>query len=228
LTEDAATAKKKDQFPASHMNMKRTIFIDFDGTITRVDTCNAMLKAFASDGWQEINEQWERGELATQACARQLFQLFKTDMDGIKRLMRNIEIDPSFKDFLNLCRRKNYQVYVLSDGYDICIETVFENNGIKLPYYANKLIYGQAFQIQSPNINLSCGNCGTCKTRLMAELTEPGSQVVYIGDGYSDMCPVKNADLVFAKGTLYQFCLEQGISAIRYHTFGDIRSYLSA
>lgn len=77
MTEDAATAKKKDQFPASHMNMKRTIFIDFDGTITRVDTCNAMLKAFASDGWQEINEQWERGELATQACARQLFQLFK-------------------------------------------------------------------------------------------------------------------------------------------------------
>jgi len=208
------------------MNMKRTIFVDFDGTITKEDTCNAMLKAFASDGWQEINERWERGELATLDCARQLFQLLQTDMDGIKKLIMDIEIEPSFKDFLSLCRKENYLVYVLSDGYDICIETVFKNNGIELPYYANKLIYKQAFQIQSPNHNPSCGNCGTCKTKLVTELTEPGSQVVYIGDGYSDMCPVKSADLVFAKGALYQYCLEQGISAIHYHTFWDICNYL--
>lgn len=33
--------------------MKRVFFVDFDGTITKVDVCAAMVEAFAGDGWRK-------------------------------------------------------------------------------------------------------------------------------------------------------------------------------
>ncbi|MDD4238002.1 MAG: MtnX-like HAD-IB family phosphatase [Desulfotomaculaceae bacterium] len=206
--------------------MKRTIFIDFDGTITKVDTCAAMVEAFAAEGWQEINEKWERKELSTQDCANRTFQLIAAGIEDIAKLMGSMEIDDTFKEFLSVCREKGYKVFVLSDGYDFCIEAVFKKYDIAALYYANKMVYDQGFQIQCPHFNDSCGNCGTCKTKLMAGLKEEGSQAVYIGDGYSDTCPARHADVVFAKGDLYNYCLEQGIKTIHYDTFADILAYI--
>lgn len=205
--------------------MKRTIFIDFDGTITKVDTCAAMVEAFAAEGWQEINEKWERKELSTQDCANRTFQLFDAGIEDISKLMESMEIDDFFKDFLNICRELGYKVYVLSDGYDYCIDAVFQKNDIEAPYYANRMMYEQGFKIECAHFNEACGNCGTCKTKLMAALKEVGSQTVYIGDGYSDTCPAMNADIVFAKGDLYKYCQDKGIRAILYNNFADIICY---
>ena len=33
--------------------MKRVFFVEFDGTITKVDVCAAMVEAFAGDGWRK-------------------------------------------------------------------------------------------------------------------------------------------------------------------------------
>ncbi|TEB05234.1 2-hydroxy-3-keto-5-methylthiopentenyl-1-phosphate phosphatase [Pelotomaculum schinkii] len=206
--------------------MKKTIFVDFDGTITKVDTCAAMVEAFAEEGWQEINEKWERKELSTQECANRTFQLFRAGIDDIAGLMEKMEIDNFFKQFLSICREKGYKVYVLSDGYDFCIEAVFEKYDIQVPYYANKMLYDRGFKIECPHFNESCGNCGTCKTKLMTALKEEG-QAVYIGDGYSDTCPAMHADVVFAKGDLYIYCLKKGIKTIRYETFADILAYIA-
>lgn len=56
----------------------------------------------------------------------------------------------------------------------------------------------------------------------MLKLKEKDSQAVYIGDGYSDVCPATKADVVFAKDTLYEICREKGIQAIAYRNFKDI------
>lgn len=206
--------------------MKKTIFVDFDGTITKVDTCAAMVKAFAAEGWQEINEQWERKELSTKECASKTFQLFRVGMIEVAGLMERMEIDDFFKEFLCFCRTKNYKVFVLSDGYDFCVDKVFKKYNLEVSYYANKMFYEQGFQIDCPHFNEACGNCGTCKKNLMAALNEPGSQTVYIGDGYSDICPAMHADVVFAKKDLYNYCMAKGINAIHYETFADILTHL--
>ena len=206
--------------------MKKTIFIDFDGTITKVDTCAAMVEAFAAEGWQEINDRWERKELSTVDCANQTFALFHAGMEDITKLMESIEIDDFFIDFLHHCRELDYKVYVLSDGYDFCIEAVFRKYGLQVPYYSNKMMYNQGFQIECAHFNESCGNCGTCKTKLMTALKEKGSETVYIGDGYSDTCPAVHADIVFAKGVLYNYCLAKGIKTIHYETFADILAHI--
>jgi 2-hydroxy-3-keto-5-methylthiopentenyl-1-phosphate phosphatase len=201
--------------------MRKVFFIDFDGTITRRDTCAAMVEEFARDGWQELNDQWERRELSTQECANLIFALFDATIHDIARFIYEIEIDPYFSKFLELCRSHDYKVYILSDGYDFNIETILGKYNLQVPYYANKLVYGSAFAIECPYINEDCGKCGTCKTRLMESL-KGECQSIYIGDGYSDTCPAQHADLVYAKDTLYRFCLEKGIKAIPYRNFNDI------
>jgi len=205
--------------------VKRVFFIDFDGTITKTDTCAAMVEAFAADGWEELNKLWERKELSTEDCANMTFKLFHATLDDVGKLMETMEVDEYFRQFLDMCREKGYQVYVLSDGYDFNIKTVFRKYNIEVPYYANRMVYNHGLKIECPHSNPACGNCGTCKTRLMEELSEEGSQVIYIGDGYSDTCPAAKADLVFAKGVLYEFCREKGIDAVHFEDFRDIVSY---
>lgn len=201
---------------------KRVFFVDFDGTITRVDTCVAMVEAFAEPGWREIDELWARKEISTEECANRIFRLFKAGPEEIRELVESLEIDPFFKDFLAFCRDGGHRVFVLSDGYDYNIELIFRKHGIAVPYYANRLVYDGGFRIECPHLNPSCATCGTCKKSLMERLREPGEQVIYIGDGYSDTCPAAHADLVFAKGTLYSYCREKGIPVLHFESFKDI------
>ena len=202
--------------------IRYAFFTDFDGTITKCDTCEAMVKTFAQDGWEEINRLWEQKLLSTQECAEQTFRLFNAVPDDITQLMATIEIDEYFKDFINLVKKRGEKLTILSDGYDLCIKTVLMQNDICLPFYANKLIYNGRFMIECINSNETCSLCGTCKKNLMEMLREKCETVVYIGDGYSDQCPAEHADIVFAKGSLTNYCNEKSIKYFPFNNFKDI------
>jgi 2-hydroxy-3-keto-5-methylthiopentenyl-1-phosphate phosphatase len=207
--------------------MKKMFFIDFDGTITEVDTCVAVLNAFAKDGWKDINDMWERKELTTEECAERALQLINVGPGELKSFLKTIKIDDYFLDFLAFCQQRGEQVYVLSDGYDLHIDTIFCKYGIKLPYYANQLRYDSGFQIISHYKNYTCGDCGTCKTTLMKRLNKEGYQCIYIGDGCSDTCPAEHADMVFAKDMLYEHCMKHGVAATHFNNFREIILYLT-
>lgn len=202
--------------------MKKIFFIDFDGTITTVDTCMKMIETFAREGWQKINQMWEAGEFSTVECANGIFALLDALPEDIAKLMGTIEIDPYFIEFLFQCQRRDEQVYILSDGYAENIRPIIDKYQIEVPYYANKMVYDNGYHILSPYNNASCNKCGTCKTNLMQQLLGEDAESIYIGDGYSDICPAEHADIVYAKGTLYDYCVKHGIPAVPYKSFKDI------
>jgi 2-hydroxy-3-keto-5-methylthiopentenyl-1-phosphate phosphatase len=47
--------------------------------------------------------------------------------------------------------------------------------------------------------------------------------IVYVGDGYSDQCPVRYADFVFAKRHLRTYCQRQNITFFEFNHFGDVQ-----
>ena len=53
-----------------------------------------------------------------------------------------------------------------------------------------------------------------------------GGQIVYIGDGFSDRCAARQADVVFAKADLAQFCQQSDIPYVSFTSFREIMDYL--
>lgn len=208
--------------------MKLAFFVDFDGTITKEDTCEAMVKAFTKGDWESLDKKWQQGELSTEECARQTFKMFDADKISVKKfLQENMEIDDYFIPFVDLCRQRGHCLYILSDGYDFNIKVVLEKYGLTgITYYANELVItGRTFDIRCPYGSKSCPRCGVCKAGIMQRLKPGDSLAVYIGDGYSDICPAKSADVVFARKTLLAYCRENGIPAKEFRDFSDVISF---
>ncbi|MCF6095500.1 MtnX-like HAD-IB family phosphatase [Thermovorax subterraneus] len=208
---------------------KKVFFIDFDGTITDKDTCFAMTEKFARGNWQELELKWQKGEISTEECARETFKLFDANEQELKNfLLENIKIDDYFIDFVEFCRQKGYEIYILSDGYDFNIETIFGKYGISgIPYFANKLVIeGMRFDIECTYSSKTCPQCGTCKADLLEKLKPANAISIYVGDGYSDICAAKKADVIFAKGVLLLHLRQEGTPAIAYSDFSDILKWL--
>jgi len=66
--------------------------------------------------------------------------------------------------------------------------------------------------VYSPRLG-DCPRCGpgACKAAVLRELRRPGDTVWVFGDGASDLCPAREADLVFARGHLADACAAEGL-----------------
>lgn len=208
------------------MSKRAMIFIDFDGTISRQDVCCAMVNKFAREGWEGINLLWEAGSLSTEECARLTLELMEVEPKELEAFFQDVEIDPTFIEFVNWAAQQGYPLAVLSDGYDNYIEKVWSRYGLSIPYYANHLEYAEGWRINCLHQDKECEKCGVCKLDLMQEQLPPGYQSIYIGDGYSDICPAEHADIVFAKDTLARLCQEKGIAFYPYKDFDDVQKII--
>ncbi|MGI6145527.1 MAG: MtnX-like HAD-IB family phosphatase [Clostridia bacterium] len=208
--------------------MKRVFFTDFDGTITKIDTTDAMTETFAQNGWQEIIYQWEQGKLNTRQSAQLIFPLLKVNPDEAKRFLLTIPIDETFQDFVNYVKSRQEKLYILSDGFDFNIKTILEKNGLNhLEFYTNHLLISknEQFDIETPHAS-TCDRCGTCKKTLVQKLKADAEEVIYIGDGISDVCGCQAADIVFAKNYLLQYRKKQGLPVQPYTSFADVLNKL--
>ena len=74
----------------------------------------------------------------------------------------------------------------------------------------------------------TCNKCGTCKSNILESCQADYGKIVYVGDGYSDLCPARKADLVFAKGILWTRLSEKEQRGVRkYRSFRDVKDFLS-
>ncbi|MGE5370943.1 MAG: MtnX-like HAD-IB family phosphatase [Solirubrobacterales bacterium] len=208
--------------------MRRIFFLDFDGTITMHDTCGVIVTTFCEPGWEAVNERWERGEIGTVDCARETFALMDTTPEAILTCVSRIPADPGFQRLIAQIRQRGDRVVIVSDGYRQIIDAILEReSAADLERYSNELVLVDGrFDIGTPHFNDDCGVCGTCKTSIVRRCSEPGVERIYIGDGLSDKCPVNEADRVFAKGKLLDYCRGKGIPCQAYGTLHDVAEAL--
>lgn len=183
-----------------------------------------MVEKFAGEGWEEINHQWETGSLSTEECAQRTLATMVVNPRQLDTFFENMKIDLTFLDFVNWAGQLNYPIFILSDGYDNYIDKILTRFGLAIPYYANHLNYEEGWRMECLHRDKACQQCGVCKKDLMNDLNPLGYTRVYIGDGYSDLCPAAYADIVFAKKSLARLCQTKGISFYNYHDFNDIQS----
>ena len=205
------------------------IFCDFDGTITIEDVVDKLLTIYADQHWKEIEKLWEEGKIGSEECLRlQLGCIENLSEHELLRFALGIEIDPYFPDFLSTLTKNGMDFYIVSDGFDWLIKLILLNNGIStVPVFANRLQVGDSRPI--PSFSFRSKDCymksGMCKCSIIDKY-EGGMTVTYIGDGESDICAVRKADIVFAKNRLSNHCRRNGIDFIEFSSFDDVSRIL--
>jgi 2,3-diketo-5-methylthio-1-phosphopentane phosphatase len=211
--------------------MKPIILTDFDGTITTEDTLVKLLNTFAPSSWHKIEKSVKAGRMGSRVALRKEFSLFYISKQRYTSfLKKRVTIDPTFKPFLRFVRKKRIPFVILSGGFTLNVRTVLQKYRIRgVPYYANNLLFKRnRFEIEYPYPGNGCRQCGNCKKQHVLKFKNKGYSIIYIGDSTTDRCPVKEADVVFAKWELAEYCTKKKIPYITYNSFRDIRDHLIA
>ena len=212
-------AKKTDNYQ---------VFIDFDNTIATVDTFDSLLPVFAKDQrWMELEKDWEKGRISSKDCLEGQLNCMELDKPSLDRHLSGIKLDPYFKNLISLLESKKVKTMVLSDNFDYILRKILKHNQIKkIKVYSNRLKFlNDKPQPLFPFRHKKCPTCAHCKTKNLLANTEVNSSIVYIGDGRSDFCPAKYADIVFAKDSLLKYCRAEKIKHYPYETLKDVYNY---
>jgi len=199
--------------------------IDFDGTLSVGDTVDAMLERFADNRWEELETDWLDGKITAIECMKQQLDLVEVDQVTLENFFRGIQLDASFIPFHRYISQFS-KVAIVSDGLDHAIDVATRNAAIPaMPIYANKLSFkpnGVSISYPYQNPDCKAGN-GVCKCQIAEQLSAGvGGPVVLVGDGKSDYCLAKYADVVFAKGKLITHCEQENIPFRRFQTFAEV------
>ena len=207
-------------------DMKKLILCDFDGTISVEDTGYALLAHFSSGDWEAIDRKFCEGQIGSREAYAQIAQILRGDESSIRRFLRqHSKIDSYFLPFYQACRQAGIDVKIVSDGLDFYIRTILEAHHLSdIPFYANhaRFANGKKLAITFPYANDECGRCGTCKRKLVQLHRKEYDSILFAGNGLSDRCAAQEADFVFAKDSLYSYCVDQDISCHFFKDFGEI------
>jgi 2,3-diketo-5-methylthio-1-phosphopentane phosphatase/HAD superfamily hydrolase (TIGR01509 family) len=210
--------------------MKKLILCDFDGTITLRDMGYLLLNRFSKGDWETIDREFREEKIGSKEAYSRIVKILHGQKQAVLDfLQEHSQIDPSFLSFYRYCRKKGIDVKIVSDGLDFYIKTILEVHHLgDVPYYANEghFLEPEGMDIVFPHFNEECGHCGTCKKRLVQIHRKDYDSIFFVGNGISDRCGAREADFVFAKDSLYTYCIDQDIPCHFYLGFQDILSDL--
>lgn len=197
------------------------IYCDFDGTITKKDAVNTFFEMYAPEKWLESEQLWIDGKITSQENAIiQVGLLPEISPKQLQDYIESIEIDEYFPEFAKYVKSRNIKFTILSDGFDLFITKTLERFNLSgIPVFANHLVYeNNKFRIEFPYHTTKCDvGAGMCKCSRVTE-----DKFCYIGDGTSDLCIAKKADILFATKKLNQYCNENAINHIPFKSFRNI------
>jgi 2,3-diketo-5-methylthio-1-phosphopentane phosphatase len=204
---------------------------DFDGTVAIKDVGNRLFHHFSHGKSEKPVEQWNDFQIDSRQCLQEEADLIDNLTErGLFSFVDKFEIDPGFRSFVEFCRQQQLPLYLLSDGLDIYINRLLQNNDLLgIPVLANQAwLENGRLKISWPYYHHTCGDCGNCKGYHIRRLKKSGQKAVYIGDGKSDLCALPEADIVFAKGFLAEYCRLESIEFLPFNDFLGITKILKA
>lgn len=204
------------------------IFIDFDGTITDVDTFDVLVRrAGGAELWAEIERRFGAREITLREALEREAAFVRIDKaEGIRIWDEATNIDPHFAEFVRVQRERGAILTVVSAGVETLIRHALEHAGLgDLPVVANDVDFdpnGWKFRFRDDSPD------GLYKEKYVQAARARGAHTVYIGDGISDFRAVHDADRRFAKRgrSLERYLREVGLEFTAFSTFEQINSRL--
>ena len=210
---------------------KRTLVVDFDGTITEQDLLDAIALAFGDEEvYREVDEGLDDHTLTLNEVIRREFEPVRAPLEDVQRwVLANVRVRPGFHEVVELARERGWRMVIVSSGFRELIEPVLEREGLsRLEILSNTVDPDPAGWKVRFRVSETCEVCGQpCKRSTAAALAD-GTELVYVGDGYSDRCAAELADLVFARRGLASYLEERGVPFERFDDFHSVARRLAS
>jgi 2-hydroxy-3-keto-5-methylthiopentenyl-1-phosphate phosphatase len=205
------------------------VFCDFDGTITRKDSGDEFFRTFSK--FEPAHSDLMNGKDSVKEYYEKVSSELSLTHDALLAFCESCETDAYFGQFLAFIAEKNWNLSIVSDGFDIYIDRILKLiNAEHIPAYRNVMERQESsgtWKPIFPNADERCKCfCASCKTKIVLGKSHPDDMIIYIGDGLSDTCPVHLADMIFAKGSLSSYCNQHGIVHHNWNSFFDILQVL--
>ena len=206
------------------------VFFDFDNTISTSDIIDDILRRFSVDReWLAFEQQWLAGQIGSKQCLTAQLRSVRITQDKLARFLATVHVEPHFSPLVAWLEAQGIQPVILSDSFSFIIQEILkqaQNGARRLPVHSNAMTFeGDRLIPSFPHVD-GCARCANCKARYILDAQRRGRDVIYVGDGLSDVCAAKHADLVFAKATLLDYCRQAGLPCVPYTDLGDVHAHL--
>ncbi|MEI8002123.1 MAG: HAD-IB family phosphatase [Actinomycetes bacterium] len=202
-----------------------TVFLDFDGTITLIDTGVHLLERHAPPAWRAIDDEFRRGAIGGRICLLDEWDLLEPDEATLRATAREVPVDPWAPTLVDDLRAAGAEVLVVSDGFGFHATEVAAALGVEVLTNAVDWSTGR-LEFPHQDRCCACSSCGTCKQAPIRDAARAGRTTVLVGDGASDFKAALLADVVFAKDTLAQWCARNGVAFVPFSTLADVHAAL--
>lgn len=204
---------------------------DYDGTITTQECMEIVFQQLMGDAWRPLEDDVRAGRLTPpEGLRRQVALVRAPRTQFVGALVAAAQPAPGFAAFLHELARRGGRGAVVSAGLREAIEIVWWREQLPpLPLYASELLPAAAdapppFALVHNAAFGDCPRCGAggCKAAVLRALRRPGDVVLAFGDGASDLCLARAADLTFARGHLAERCAAEGLAWRPLTSYGHV------
>ena len=214
---------------ARTLGSRYRVFIDFDNTITLGDVLDSVIEKFAADrSWIALEEEWAAGRLGARDCLDGQLRCLRAEWPAFARHLDGVVFDAGFRGLVDLLRAEGVELTISTDNFDLFVRHILTRQGFAdLPVLANRVeLNGDRVIPSFPYYNPDCPGCAHCKKTHFLPPNDDGRLVVYIGDGRSDRCPSRHADIVFAKSGLLTYLQSENIPCLAFGGLADVTAGL--
>jgi HAD superfamily phosphoserine phosphatase-like hydrolase len=195
-------------------------FLDYDGTLTTHECNEIILTRFVGDAWRPLEAEAKADRMShAEVFDRQIGLIQAPRAELLGALVAEAEPAPGLAAFLAELAARGGRPVIVSAGLREAIAAVWSREQLPpVDLHASELVGGGAdggppYRLAFSEVLGDCPRCGprACKGAALRALRRPGEQVIVFGDGASDVCPAREADLTFARGHLAERCAAEGL-----------------
>lgn len=211
-----------------------TMIIDFDGTITTRDADVVIAEALGDGRHREFIDQlqleYEQLQISTAQYFHRYLERLQLSPDQFATQARAVPMRPGFGELVAWCESVHIDAHVASEGLDVYIAPILAAAASpSIPLTCNVARWdGAHYQVSPAPDGQSCARCLTCKGELTRRLQRAGHRVALVGNGASDLCGARHADLVLARDSLAHHCRRESIAHVEWSTFEHVRERLES
>ncbi|HEX5584010.1 haloacid dehalogenase-like hydrolase [Gaiella sp.] len=197
------------------------LVLDWDGTVTEVDTLHMVNDRFGDPAvFGALEDELGRTLTLDEVIEREIATVTAPLDEVVDYLRREVRVRAGFRELVS-----EYDPLIVSAGFHELIEPILEREGVAARVLANSVAaepggWRARFRDRPP-----CDVCGErCKRGSVAGL----GGFAYVGDGISDRCVSLVAERRFARRSLAVWLDEQGVPYERFEDLHDVARALEA